>query len=86
MVAEFIRYYNYKASDVLVEYARTFFSLMNEKIKLESKERVNLIENMTIGNGSHPNGESVVKKLIENAEGTEQFIKAAKLLREIKDV
>lgn len=86
MVAEFIKYYGYSASGVLAEFARTFFSLMNEKVKLESKERINLIENITIARGTNPNGEKVVQQLFDKSEGVEKYIKAAKTLREARDV
>jgi hypothetical protein len=63
------------------EYARVFFSLVNEMYRLKAKESLNHISEYAAANG----GADIVDQYKRQAEGNTKIIEQAKLLREIRN-
>lgn len=84
MIPEFMRFYNYTASDVLDEYARTFFSLVNSMLEISAKELLNNI--MVIKTAESKDGSKIIEQLYKQQRGLGAIIKEVKVVKGVKNV
>lgn len=87
MIPRFIRFYGgYKASDVLDEYARTFFAMLNQMIRIEAQERIYSIIDNASAYGGGDDAERHMKELKDQYDGPDKFIREAKVLKGVRNV
>jgi len=83
MIPEFIRFYNYTASDVLNEYARTFFSLVNSMYEISAAESLTNIMELRASNSK--DGDKVITSLQKQNRGLGAIIKEVKVVKETRN-
>ena len=74
MIPEFMRFYRYTVSDVLNEYARTFFSLVNSMFEIHARE---MLDDITISSAD----KGVVAELTKRQKGLASIIEEVKIAR-----
>ena len=74
MIPEYMRFYKYTVSDVLNEYARTFFSLVNSMFEIHARE---MLDNITISSAD----KNVVAELTKRQKGLGSIIEEVKIAR-----
>jgi len=74
IVPEFIRFYGYSLDQTLIEYAKTFYSLVNSMYQIQAKEALMLVY------ASNANDDLVsgLKKQEKGISGTVQEVKNAR--------
>lgn len=73
-IAEFIRFYNYTIEQALNEYAKTFYSLLNDMYRIQATETLNMVyaNNAT---------EELINKLQKQEAGISGIVKEVKIVR-----
>lgn len=82
IVPQFIRFYGYSLTDTFNEFAVSFFSLVNSMYRLQAKERLDGILEVSMGMAGKE-GKGTISKLQEQAEGLGKYIREAEVLRDV---
>ena len=83
MIPEYMRFYKYTVSDVLNEYARTFFSLVNSMFEIHARE---MLDDITISTASNSkDGNTIVSELIKRQKGLGAVIEEVKIAKNARN-
>lgn len=82
MVPQFVRFYGYNLKDTFNEYAVAFFSLVNAMHRLQAKERLDGVLEVSVGMAGK-DGSETIHKLKEQSEGLGKYIREAKVVRDV---
>lgn len=83
IVPQFIRFYGYSLTEVMNEFAVSFFSLVNSMYRIQATERLEGILEVATGM-SGKESRDVITKLEEQSEGANKYIEQAKTLKGIR--
>lgn len=76
IVPQFLRFYGgYKASDVMDEYAVTFFSLVNSMYRLQPDEMITAINSVAVGMADPKDRSNILTSLEKSAQGLHGILK-----------
>lgn len=78
MIPEYMHFYKYSVSDVLNEYAQTFFSLVNSMFEIHARE---LLDNITVTAASNEKSGSIINELIKRQKGLGAIIEEVKVAK-----
>lgn len=66
------------------EYARTFFALTNSMYRLRASEKIDLIENVAIGNADTKDRNNAIDALLKKAKGLHGILQEVKTVKRFK--
>jgi hypothetical protein len=79
MIPEFIRFYGYTRSQVLGEYARSFFAMVNSMLELSAKE---MLDRIIVNNTNYDeSGRSTINRLERQCRGLDAIIEEVKIAK-----
>lgn len=79
MIPEFMRFYDYKAKDVLDEYAVRFFSLLNAMYRIQASDR--LYDIATVGAGMGGESKALIADLEKQAGGSHAIVQEVRRIK-----
>ncbi len=80
IIPEFIQYYGYTVEQAMSEYAKTFYSLVNDMYRLKARDALMVAQGVAIGMGN----EQALKSLEKQERGLSGFIREVKLVRKLR--
>lgn len=84
IIPQFIRFYGYTATEVMQEYAVTFFALVNAMYGLKSTEMLEAVYVGTIPNMEKKDAENAIDKIKQGSLGLEGYLEQARNIRNVK--
>ena len=84
MIPQFARFYNYTVADILNEYARVFFSLVNSMFEITAQEMLNDITVQRTQN-SEDGGADTIRSLQQQAKGLSAIIDEVKVVKGVRN-
>lgn len=85
MIPEFIRFYSYTASQTLLEYAQTFFALVNQMYRLQAKESIQSIVNVSAAQSGGEHATRVLSDLQKQEKGISGIVEEVKNIKKAKN-
>lgn len=79
MIPQFMRFYSYTMTEVMDEYARTFFTLINSMFEIEAREMLDDIAVVSVPNSK--DGNKVVEELQKRRKGLGGIIEEVKVAK-----
>ena len=87
MIPRFLRFYGgYTVETTLDGYARTFFGLINQMVRLEAMERMTSIINHATAQADEKDSHKVMNALQEQYDGPDKLIQQAETIRGLRNV
>jgi hypothetical protein len=80
IVPEYIRFYGYTSNEVLLEYAKTFFALVNSMYRLQAKEALLFVNNVAAAM-SGKDGKSHVEALQKQEKGLHGIVQEVRVIK-----
>lgn len=83
MIPEFMRFYGYTLTQVLDEYAISFFSLINSMYRLQAREQIRDIVSVSAGMAGK-DGQNTVDELKKQERGLHGVVEEVRTIKGIK--
>lgn len=83
MIPEFMRFYSYTLTQVLNEYAVSFFSLVNSMYRLLAREQIRDIVSVSAGMAGK-DGQSTIDELKKQERGLHGVVEEVRVAKEVK--
>jgi len=84
MFAVYLHHYGYTATQVLDEYAKTFFALCAQMYRVQATKNLELLAVTNSAFNGGKEADKLVSQLKKQASGTDKLLNEAKTLREAR--